>query len=256
MAERTSNVLLKALEEPPERTVWVLCAPSDADLLPTIRSRVRVVRRGFASAWRGLILGAPFCDVPPLGMGHEPRIGGHYFKALKILTTRLEDKTVQSALEGQMVAACRSVRKEWDEPCMPTLCDVVSVDTCESGLPLYALASELLPGSVPGDELTGGLVGAVSADSAPILLDADEVSLEMGESAWVPAVALVAPSFTAAALAFEVETNLASVVHAVPGVWDADEGLLLIANFSQPNVTLSRGDVIGAARVPSDMPPP
>ncbi len=44
MSERTSNVLLKALEEPPERTVWVLCAPSDADLLPTIRSRVRVLR--------------------------------------------------------------------------------------------------------------------------------------------------------------------------------------------------------------------
>ncbi len=44
MAERTSNVLLKALEEPPERTIWVLCAPSDADLLPTIRSRVRTVR--------------------------------------------------------------------------------------------------------------------------------------------------------------------------------------------------------------------
>jgi DNA polymerase-3 subunit delta' len=44
MAERTSNVLLKALEEPPERTVWVLCAPSDADLLPTIRSRVRTIR--------------------------------------------------------------------------------------------------------------------------------------------------------------------------------------------------------------------
>lgn len=44
MAERTSNVLLKALEEPPPRTVWILCAPSEADLLPTIRSRVRVVR--------------------------------------------------------------------------------------------------------------------------------------------------------------------------------------------------------------------
>lgn len=44
MQERTSNVLLKALEEPPERTVWVLCAPSEADLLPTIRSRVRSVR--------------------------------------------------------------------------------------------------------------------------------------------------------------------------------------------------------------------
>ena len=44
MQERTSNVLLKALEEPPPRTVWILCAPSEADLIPTIRSRVRSVR--------------------------------------------------------------------------------------------------------------------------------------------------------------------------------------------------------------------
>jgi DNA polymerase-3 subunit delta' len=44
MTERTSNVLLKALEEPPEQTVWILCAPSEADLLPTIRSRVRSLR--------------------------------------------------------------------------------------------------------------------------------------------------------------------------------------------------------------------
>lgn len=44
MAERTSNVLLKALEEPPPRTIWILCAPSEADVLPTIRSRVRSVR--------------------------------------------------------------------------------------------------------------------------------------------------------------------------------------------------------------------
>ena len=44
MTEHTSNVLLKALEEPPERTVWVLCAPSEADLLPTIRSRARSLR--------------------------------------------------------------------------------------------------------------------------------------------------------------------------------------------------------------------
>ena len=44
MVERTSNVLLKALEEPPPRTVWILCAPSEADLLPTISSRVRTVR--------------------------------------------------------------------------------------------------------------------------------------------------------------------------------------------------------------------
>lgn len=44
MTEHTSNVLLKELEEPPPRTVWLLCAPSEADLLPTIRSRVRSLR--------------------------------------------------------------------------------------------------------------------------------------------------------------------------------------------------------------------
>ena len=43
MTERTSNVLLKALEEPEANTIWMLCAPSVADLLPTIRSRTRNV---------------------------------------------------------------------------------------------------------------------------------------------------------------------------------------------------------------------
>ena len=39
--ERTANVLLKAIEEPPERTIWVLCAPTAEEVLPTIRSRSR-----------------------------------------------------------------------------------------------------------------------------------------------------------------------------------------------------------------------
>ncbi|OXE34999.1 MAG: hypothetical protein CGW95_16560 [Phenylobacterium zucineum] len=43
MQDHASNVLLKALEEPPPNTIWMLCAPSEADLLPTIRSRVRRV---------------------------------------------------------------------------------------------------------------------------------------------------------------------------------------------------------------------
>lgn len=43
MAERTTNVLLKAIEEPPPRTIWLLCAPSPGDVLVTIRSRCRPV---------------------------------------------------------------------------------------------------------------------------------------------------------------------------------------------------------------------
>ncbi len=43
MAPLAANVLLKALEEPPANTLWILCAPSEVDMLPTIRSRVRKV---------------------------------------------------------------------------------------------------------------------------------------------------------------------------------------------------------------------
>lgn len=42
--EHADNTLLKSLEEPPPRGVWILCAPSPDDVLPTIRSRCRVVR--------------------------------------------------------------------------------------------------------------------------------------------------------------------------------------------------------------------
>jgi DNA polymerase III subunit delta' len=41
--EQAANALLKAIEEPAPRTVWLLCAPAAQDMVPTIRSRCRVV---------------------------------------------------------------------------------------------------------------------------------------------------------------------------------------------------------------------
>ncbi|GGZ17292.1 DNA polymerase III subunit delta [Streptomyces avidinii] len=41
LTEGAGNVILKAVEEPAPRTVWLLCAPSLEDVLPTIRSRCR-----------------------------------------------------------------------------------------------------------------------------------------------------------------------------------------------------------------------
>ncbi|HEY1915915.1 MAG TPA: DNA polymerase III subunit delta' [Streptosporangiaceae bacterium] len=43
VTEAAANALLKAIEEPAPRTVWLLCAPSAEDLPPTIRSRCRLV---------------------------------------------------------------------------------------------------------------------------------------------------------------------------------------------------------------------
>lgn len=43
LTEQAANALLKALEEPADRAVFLLCAPSTEDVLPTVRSRCRVV---------------------------------------------------------------------------------------------------------------------------------------------------------------------------------------------------------------------
>jgi DNA polymerase III subunit delta' len=41
--ERAADALLKSIEEPPPRTIWLLCAPTIEDVAPTIRSRCRSV---------------------------------------------------------------------------------------------------------------------------------------------------------------------------------------------------------------------
>ena len=41
LTDSAANALLKVVEEPGLRTVWLLCAPTLTDVLPTIRSRCR-----------------------------------------------------------------------------------------------------------------------------------------------------------------------------------------------------------------------
>jgi len=41
LTESAANAMLKTIEEPGPRTVWLLCAPTTTDVLPTIRSRTR-----------------------------------------------------------------------------------------------------------------------------------------------------------------------------------------------------------------------
>ena len=67
MLERTTNVLLKEIEEPTERCIWLLCAPSAQDVLPTIRSRCRVVNLAVPST-------AAVADFLVANTGAEPKI--------------------------------------------------------------------------------------------------------------------------------------------------------------------------------------
>jgi DNA polymerase-3 subunit delta' len=43
LTDRAADALLKSLEEPPARTIWLLCAPTVEDLIATIRSRCRAM---------------------------------------------------------------------------------------------------------------------------------------------------------------------------------------------------------------------
>jgi DNA polymerase III subunit delta' len=71
--DTSGNLLLKAIEEPPPRTVWLLCAPSTEDVLVTIRSRCRHV---------GLRV-PPVADVAALltRQGVEPALAAYAARA-------------------------------------------------------------------------------------------------------------------------------------------------------------------------------
>ena len=56
MPPPTANALLKVLEEPPHRTMFVLCTTAPEQLLPTIRSRCQRIRFGS---------GIPVVEVDP-----------------------------------------------------------------------------------------------------------------------------------------------------------------------------------------------
>jgi DNA polymerase-3 subunit delta' len=43
VTERGADALLKSIEEPARKTVWILCAPTADDVVPTIRSRCRLL---------------------------------------------------------------------------------------------------------------------------------------------------------------------------------------------------------------------
>jgi DNA polymerase-3 subunit delta' len=59
LTESAANALLKAVEEPSTRTIWLLCAPTVTDVLPTIRSRTRnlTLRTPSAAAVSALLQG-------------------------------------------------------------------------------------------------------------------------------------------------------------------------------------------------------
>lgn len=87
LTEDAANALLKAVEEPPARGVWLLCVPTPDDLVPTIRSRCRHLRlrTPAASAVAGVLERADGVD-PARAAWAARAAQGHLGRARRLAT--------------------------------------------------------------------------------------------------------------------------------------------------------------------------
>ncbi|CAB4550149.1 unannotated protein [freshwater metagenome] len=168
MAERSSNVLLKTLEEPPAGTIWILCAPSEADMLPTIRSRVRrVALKQPSSQTVADLLVARDGINPSLALQVAAEAQGHIGMALRLATS----------------ADARARRKE-------TLIAAMQIDsipkamfTAERWLELARKDADALTAEKDSEEKAALLatLGIPEGGAVPPALRADIKALEEGQ---------------------------------------------------------------------------
>lgn len=85
--EQAANALLKAIEEPAPRTVWLLCAPSAEELVTTIRSRCRLVtlRTPPSAAVAGVLASRDGVD-PQRALAAARAAQGHVGRARRLAT--------------------------------------------------------------------------------------------------------------------------------------------------------------------------
>lgn len=122
MAPPAANALLKTLEEPPARTLFVLCTTAPEQLLPTLRSRCQRVRFGAAPtaiapgsdrAERIASLGEELAgdrrdvSLPLRAAEHKGDVGPILMTAASALCAQAR----QAAADGDVAAAARASRR-------------------------------------------------------------------------------------------------------------------------------------------------
>ncbi|MEE1930292.1 DNA polymerase III subunit delta' [Streptomyces sp. TRM 70351] len=117
LTEGAGNVLLKAVEEPAPRTVWLLCAPSTEDVLPTIRSRCRHLglRTPPAEAVADVLMRRDGVE-PALAHACAQATGGHIGRARRLATDERararRAAVLRLPLRVETVGGCLSAAQE------------------------------------------------------------------------------------------------------------------------------------------------
>jgi len=138
--EAAANALLKAIEEPPPRTVWLLCAPSPDDMLVTIRSRCRVVtlRTPPAAAIAELLVSRDGVD-PETAAFAARAAQGHVGRARRLAldeeTRRRRDAVLSLPRSltgvGECVAAAERLVKAAEEEAAAATAELNEAETAE-----------------------------------------------------------------------------------------------------------------------------
>ena len=100
LTEPAANALLKVIEEPGARTVWLLCAPTLTDVIPTVRSRCRhlTLRTPSIKAVTQLLIERDGID-PKMAEFAANAAGGHIGRA-KYLATSAEARKIRDIFRG------------------------------------------------------------------------------------------------------------------------------------------------------------
>ncbi|MFE0365530.1 DNA polymerase III subunit delta' [Streptomyces griseoaurantiacus] len=235
--EQSANAVLKAVEEPASRTVWLLCAPSVEDVLPTIRSRCRHVnlRTPPVEAVADLLIRRDGVE-PELAYAAARATQGHVDNARRLATdgrARARRATVlKLPLRLGDVGGCLRAAQE--------LVDAAAEDSKQLAEEREAKETEELKaalGAAQGGRLPRGTAGVMKE-----LEDDQKRRRRRVQRDSLDVALLDLTGFYRDVLALQLGTRLALANT------DAEDALERIARDSTPEATLRRIEAIAACR--------
>ncbi|MFJ4524497.1 DNA polymerase III subunit delta' [Streptomyces sp. NPDC088810] len=235
--EKSANAVLKAVEEPAPRTVWLLCAPSIEDVLPTIRSRCRHLNLRTPSV-------EAVADMLVRRDGIEPEVAasaaratqGHVDRARRLATDPAARERRAAVLKLPLrldeVGACLKAAQE--------LVDAAAEDAKELAEEMDGKETEELKaalGAAQGGRLPRGTAGVMKdledmQKRRRTRTQRDSLDVALGDLT----------AFYRDVLALQLGTRVA-IANA-----DAEDALERLARGSTPEATLRRIEAIAACR--------
>ncbi|CAL9499118.1 MULTISPECIES: DNA polymerase III subunit delta' [Streptomyces] len=235
--EKSANAVLKAVEEPAPRTVWLLCAPSIEDVLPTIRSRCRHLNLRTPSV-------DAVADMLVRRDGIEPEVAASVARATQGHVDRARRLATDPAARERRAAVLRlPLRLDEVGACLKAaqeLVDAAAEDAKQLAEEMDGKETEELKaalGAAQGGRLPRGTAGVMKdledmQKRRRTRTQRDSLDVALGDLT----------AFYRDVLALQLGTRVA-IANA-----DAGDALERLANGSTPESTLRRIEAISACR--------